>query len=50
MRPPAAEVAKLQVDYIFPGYTAIEDASFYRLDDRLKRSFSRTIRARLRAA
>ena len=50
VRPQAAEVAKLQVDYVFPGYTALEDESFYRLDDRLKRSFSRTIRARLKAA
>lgn len=50
IRPQAAEVAKLKVDYVFPGYTALDDDAFYRLDDKLKRSFGRTIRARLKSA
>ena len=48
--PQAAAVAKLEVDYVFPGYTALEEVAFYRLDDKLKRSFGRTIRKKLKEA
>ena len=45
-----AKVAKLQVDYVFPGYTELEDETFYRLNDQLKKSFGRTLRAKLKSA
>ena len=48
--PQAAAVAKLEVDYVFPGYTALEEVAFYRLDDKLKRAFGRTIRKKLKEA
>lgn len=50
IRPKVADVAKLQVDYVFPGYTGLEDPAFYRLDDKLKRSFGRSIRKKLKEA
>jgi hypothetical protein len=50
IRPAAAKVAKLHVDYVFPGYTGVEDESFYRINDKLQKSFGRTIRAKLKSA
>lgn len=50
LRPQVAKVAKLQVDYVFPGYTGLEDETFYRLNDQLKKSFGRTLRAKLKSA
>ena len=41
-------VAKLHVDYVFPGYTA--DEEFYRLDDAARRSLSGALRAKSTAA
>jgi glyoxylase-like metal-dependent hydrolase (beta-lactamase superfamily II) len=45
-----ATLAKFRVDYVFPGYTAVDEADFYRLDDRARKSFSRALRAKLKQA
>lgn len=38
-------IASLQVDYIFPGYSALEESGYCRLDDQAKRSFARAVAA-----
>jgi len=48
--PESAKLEKLQIDYVFPGYTAVEDDAFYRLNDQTRKSFSKTLRAKLKAA
>ena len=47
-RPQLAELAKLRVDYVFPGYIGPGEEPFYRLDDQLKRSLSRALRAKFK--
>lgn len=49
-RPEAAKLDKLQIDCVFPGYTAVDDEEFYRLNDQTRKSLSKTLRAKLKAA
>lgn len=39
-------LAKLRVDYLFPGYTAPDEDDFYRLDERSQKSLSKALRAK----
>jgi len=48
--PEAAKLDKLQVDYVFPGYSEPDEDGFYRLNDQTRKSFSRALRAKLNAA
>ncbi len=45
-----AELGKLRVDYVFPGYTALDDVGFYRLNDQMRKSFSRALKAKFKQA
>ena len=41
---------QVHVDYVVPGYTAVDGPAFYRLDDQLRKSLSREIRAIVKKA
>lgn len=43
-------VVKLKPDYVFPGYTAPGEDTFYRLDDKKRWSLSRALRANIKKA
>ena len=45
--PKVDELARLRMDYVFPGYTGPGEELFYRLDDRLRKSLPRALRAKL---
>ncbi len=46
----APKIDKLRLDFVFPGYTATDEAAFYRLNDQTRKSWSKTLRARLKEA
>lgn len=41
---------KVHIDYVFPGYTGLDDPDFYRLDDGMRKALSREIGAIVRKA
>ena len=43
-RPQLDTLAKLRVDYLFPGYVPADEDVFYRLDDQTRKSLSRALR------
>lgn len=45
-QPEAAQLEKLHVDYVFPGYTSPEEDSFYRLNDQTRKSFAKALKAK----
>ncbi|NKB66185.1 MAG: hypothetical protein GKR89_03915 [Candidatus Latescibacteria bacterium] len=49
LRPQFAQIAKLQVDYVLPGYTAPQEDTFYRLNEQTKQSFSEALRGKAQA-
>ena len=49
-RPQLTKLGKLRVDYIFPGYTAIEDDGFYRLNNHMRKTLSSALRAKFEEA
>lgn len=48
--PQLGALSKLRVDYLFPGYTGLEDEDFYRLSDQSRKSLSNAIRDKQKAA
>ena len=48
--PQLTKLGKLRVDYVFPGYTAPDDDGFYRLNDQMRKSLSKALRAKLKPA
>jgi hypothetical protein len=49
-QPEAARIDKLQIDYVFPGYSPPQEQGFYRLDDRTRKALSEKIRINVQAA
>ena len=47
--PQIGKLAKLRVDYVFPGYTAPDDDAFYRLNDQMRKALSKALRAKRKA-
>ena len=45
-----SKLAKLRVDYVFPGYTAQGEDGFYRLNDQMRKSLSSALRAKFKEA
>jgi hypothetical protein len=48
--PQLGPLSKLRVDYLFPGYTGLEDEDFYRLSDQSRKSLSKALRDKQKAA
>jgi hypothetical protein len=48
--PESIKLQKLQIDYVFPGYTGVKDDTFYRLNDETRNSFVKTLSAKLQVA
>jgi len=46
--PRISTLDKLRVDYVFPGYTGVDDDEFYRLNDQTRKSLSRALKAKLK--
>ena len=49
-RPQITKLRKLRVDYVFPGYTLPSEDVFYRLNDQTRKSLSRALNAKQKAA
>lgn len=49
-RPQLSKLAKLHVDYVFPGYTALDEPGFFRLGDQERKSFAQAVRLKSREA
>ena len=47
--PKIDKLAKLRMDYVFPGYTGPDEEVFYRLDDPLRKSLPKALRAKLKS-
>ena len=48
--PQISEMANLQVDYVFPGYTPVKGPAFYQLDEKAKASLSDALKAKAKDA
>jgi len=48
--PQVHTLANLQVDYLFPGYTSVEEPAFCQLDKKAKESLSDAVKAKSREA
>ena len=43
------KLVKLRMDYVFPGYTTPDEDGFYRLNDQMRKSLSRALRAKVKS-